>query len=55
VSVASCQFVLVCVVDERMFDGHDHDDDDDELGFDPKLASSSTIKIESLVKSKRYN
>jgi hypothetical protein len=53
VLVASCQFVLVCVVDEKMFDGHDHDDD--ELGFDPKLASSSTIKIDSLFKSKRYN
>jgi len=54
VLVASCQFVLVYVVDERMFDGHGHDDDD-ELGFDPKLASSSTIKIDSLFKSKRYN
>ncbi len=52
-SIASYQFVLVYVVDDRMFDGHDHDDDDDELGFDPDLASSSTIKIESLFKSKR--
>jgi hypothetical protein len=51
VSIASYQFVLVYVVDDRMFDGHDHDDD--ELGFDPELASSSTIKIESLFKSKR--
>jgi hypothetical protein len=39
VSVASYQYVLVYVVDEKMFDGHDHDDDDG-LGFDPKLASS---------------
>ncbi len=53
-SDASCQFVLVYVVDERMFDGG-HDHDDDELGFDPELASSSTIKIESLFQSKRYN
>jgi hypothetical protein len=52
VSIASYQLVLVCVVDDKTHDGHDHDDDD-ELGFDQQLASSSTIKIESLFKSKR--
>jgi hypothetical protein len=53
VSNASYQLVLVRAVDDKMHDGHGHDHDNDELGFDPQLASSSTIKIESLFKNQR--
>jgi hypothetical protein len=53
VLTASYQFVLVYVVDDKMFDGHDHDKNDG-LGYGPKLASSWKIKNLSLFKSKKY-
>lgn len=37
--IASCQFVLVKIVDDKRLGGHDHDGDD-EQDFDQVRASS---------------
>jgi hypothetical protein len=42
VSIASCQFVLVSVVDDKVFDEHSYDDV--ELDFVLILASSSVFE-----------
>jgi hypothetical protein len=43
VSIVSYQFVLVFVVDDKMLDEHNYDDD--ELDFVPILASSAIEEI----------